>query len=314
MDSFSDQEVVMMLEGGNRQLEDFLERQGVGVGTKAEGGDGMRVYRTKAARYYRESLKKHGEEERRLERRTVGAKDCRSEATANALHRLPTRLTTFRLSLRSSPFLIAVLGVVEKGLEGWEGRARKEGGGGKQEEKEGERKKEKKDKKKKKDRKERRPKSPSPSLSTPSPSSNPTVVPTPQKPSMKRYTVTYHEGPLGVSLCDNLQVNGMIEVTRVSPYTQSEELGVMAGDKVLEIEGEGIGGFEDTKRWLKKRPVKVTFGRVERRREEELRSSSMATGSAKKVENGGGRTLEGYQPRFNKKGEVRLSDEGHQRA
>ncbi|GMH63781.1 hypothetical protein TrRE_jg8203 [Triparma retinervis] len=52
MDSFTSPEILQMLEGGNGQFRDFLSRQSVTVGSN--GSEGMRVYRTKAARYYRE--------------------------------------------------------------------------------------------------------------------------------------------------------------------------------------------------------------------------------------------------------------------
>jgi hypothetical protein len=59
MDSFTSPEILQMLEGGNGQFRDFLSRQSVVVG--CGGDEGMRAYRTKAARYYRESLRKHVE-------------------------------------------------------------------------------------------------------------------------------------------------------------------------------------------------------------------------------------------------------------
>ena len=54
MDGFVLKDVLMLLEGGNSQYSSFLSRQAI-------EGPIEKVYRTKAARYYRESLKSHVE-------------------------------------------------------------------------------------------------------------------------------------------------------------------------------------------------------------------------------------------------------------
>lgn len=53
MDDWTVQEVLKMLEGGNDQLATFFKKQSVG------DYEIEKKYKTKASRYYRESLGKH---------------------------------------------------------------------------------------------------------------------------------------------------------------------------------------------------------------------------------------------------------------
>uniref|UniRef100_A0A7S2R4Y6 Arf-GAP domain-containing protein n=1 Tax=Eucampia antarctica TaxID=49252 RepID=A0A7S2R4Y6_9STRA len=64
MDSWSDAEVLAMLEGGNKQVSDFFERHSLLPGrtllTNAElSKQTERLYRTNAALFYRKNLSKH---------------------------------------------------------------------------------------------------------------------------------------------------------------------------------------------------------------------------------------------------------------
>ena len=65
MDSWSDKEVLAMLEGGNKQLSDFFKRHSLIPCRSSASCDKVykqqydRVYRTNAASFYRKNLSKH---------------------------------------------------------------------------------------------------------------------------------------------------------------------------------------------------------------------------------------------------------------
>jgi len=64
MDSWSDKEVLAMLEGGNKQLSDFFKRHSLLPCPSSVSGDELykrydRLYCTNAALFYRKNLSKH---------------------------------------------------------------------------------------------------------------------------------------------------------------------------------------------------------------------------------------------------------------
>ena len=65
MDSWSDKEVLAMLEGGNKQLSDFFKRHSLIPCRSSASCDKVykqqydRVYHTNAASFYRKNLSKH---------------------------------------------------------------------------------------------------------------------------------------------------------------------------------------------------------------------------------------------------------------
>ena len=269
MDGFVLKDVLMLLEGGNSQYSSFLSRQAI-------EGPIEKVYRTKAARYYRESLKSHVES---LIEKGVQGWEGRVRRTSAAAKGGAGRAASVGAANGGS-------GSSRKGDKGEEKKGQSQtsssssssttksapatpdanssnsNSNSKSSHKKHSSHKKEKAKKVKK----------SPSLPAPAP---PPPPPPPPLPNFKTFHITFTSDSLGMSLTQRPHsdsraqsspvLESCLHVTRVQPYSQSEEGGVMVGDYIMEIQGKKAGeGFEVDMRRLKARPVTVKFGRAAR--------------------------------------------------